>query len=343
MTSAFFVKLLAATLCVLPQPAISAIAGGNSAPTAPAAITWRPAGAVTVPFEYFQSHIYVTVQLDGKPGYLFLLDSGANRNVLNLRTARKLGFRLPHLSQSSDAGFGAGRIYVGPQVNVDAEIDSVPVARSFAVMDLNRFEQHFHHPTDGLLGYPFFRRFVVRVDFQTRLLTLYPPKKYRYRGSGMSVPLRTSKNFVEIPVTVASGRYFRSEVDVAVDTGSNVTLVLFERFVHRMGLEDSYQRSDSGKAYGLNGYYSVKIGSIDSLQIGDMETRNTPVEYLEDREQIGPEKNLPGAIGNGILHSFRTIVFDVPKRRMFLEMNPPSSPPRLFGPQGHETFYFQDY
>ncbi len=335
MAARLWFKFAASTLCILAQQVQAQTTKENPAPAIPPAIFWHTAGAITVPFEYFQQHIYVAVSINGKPGYIFMLDTGANRNVLNLRTARQLGMKLDSLDQASDIGFGQGRIYVGPEVDVNAEIDSIPVAHAMAVLDLNRFEQHFHHPTDGMLGYPFLRRFVVKLDFQRKLLTLIPPDKYRYRGLGVSLRLKPSRNFVEMPVTVVSSRYVNREIDVVVDTGSNVTLILYERFVHMLGLESSYQHSQPGKAYGLNGYYPVKLGSIDSLQLGNAETRNLPMEYLQDEEEVGPERNLPGAIGNGILQSFRTVIFDVPQRRVILEITPPPWQP---GVQRSETF-----
>ena len=58
-----------------------------------------PAVGITVPFEYFRRHIYVTVSLQGKPGFIFMLDSGANRNILNLRTSKLLGMQPLGLSR----------------------------------------------------------------------------------------------------------------------------------------------------------------------------------------------------------------------------------------------------
>jgi hypothetical protein len=334
MSARIFRQLAAFGLCILPLSALSQVPSINSA-AAPPAISWHTANAITIPFEYFQQHIYISIAINGKPGFIFMLDSGANRNVLNLRTARQLGIELPTLGQSSNIGFGSARIYVGPLVNVNAEIDSIPVAHTMAVLDLNRFEQHFHHPTDGMLGYSFFRRFVVRLDFQKKLITLSPPEKYRYRGPGMRVRLKPSRNFIEMPVTVVSNRYINHEIDVVVDTGSNVTLVLYEHFVHPLDLQSSYEHAQTGLAFGLNGYYPIKIGIIDSLQLGMVETRTLDMDYLRDVEQIGPEKTLPGAIGNGILQSFRAIVFDVPQRNIFLEITPPPWEP---GVQRSETF-----
>jgi predicted aspartyl protease len=297
-------------------------AKGNQATAATPAISWHTAGEIVLPFEYFRQHIYVTASINGKPGFIFMLDSGANRNILNLRSALQLGIK-PRMAQEKDIGFGEGRTYVGPEESVDVAIGSILVAHGMSVMDLNKFEQHFHHPTDGLLGYPFFRQFVVKIDFQRKLLTLLSANAFSYHGLGIKIPLRPSKNFAVMPVTVGSAKYTHHPINVVVDTGSNVTLALYERFVHSLDLASSLSHAQSGEAYGLNGYYPVALGTIDSFQIGSAETHNLAVNYMRNDDQVGSERNIPGAIGNGILQSFQVVIFDVPHRRMIFELKPP--------------------
>jgi hypothetical protein len=304
---------LAAVLCLLPQPALAAFFS----------IPAHPTGEVTVPFEYFQQHIYVTVSLQNRPGFIFMLDSGASKNILNLRTAQQLGMKPCDMQPEKNIGFGYERIYVAPEENVDTELGPIPVARTMSVMDLNKFERHFSHPTDGMLGQPFFRHFVVKLDFEKKLLSISPADTFSYRGLGIKIPLASSKNFIVIPVTVGSGRYTRHVVDVSVDTGSNDTLLLYEKFAGRLDLKGSLLHAVPGQAFGLNGYYPVKRGIVDSLLIGDAKTQNLTVDYLDQSEDIGPEKDIPGAIGNGILQSFRVVVFDLPHRRMIFELKPP--------------------
>jgi hypothetical protein len=328
MVEGILLKFLASTLCLLPQRAFPGTsAKGNSATPAPA-ISWHTAGEITLPFEYFRQHIYVTLSINGKPGFIFMLDSGANRNILNLRSARQLGIK-PRMAQEKDIGFGDGRIYVGPEESVNAEMGSLSVASTMSVMDLNRFEQHFHHPTDGLLGYPFFRQFVVKVDFQRKLLTLSPANQFSYRGLGIKIPLRPSKDFAVMPVIVGSGKYSRHEINVVADTGSNVTLMLYEHFIHPLDLDSSLSHAQPGEAYGLNGYYAVARGSVDLLQIGTAETRNLATDYMRNDEEVGPTRDIPGAIGNGILQSFQVVIFDVPHRRIIFELKPPPWQPGL--------------
>ena len=109
--------------------------------------TKAPAARITVPFEYFRRHIYVTVTLQGKPGFIFMLDSGANRNILNLRTSKLLGMQPMKLQQEKNIGFGDAPVYVAPEERIDATIGSIQVAQEMAVIDLNRFE-HALRPSD---------------------------------------------------------------------------------------------------------------------------------------------------------------------------------------------------
>jgi hypothetical protein len=314
---------MAAMLCVMPHADPTRTLEPKAKPPLALRQSKAPAAGITVPFEYFRRHIYVTISLQGKPGFIFMLDSGANRNILNLRTSKLLGMKPDKLQQEKNVGFGDAPVYVAPEERINATIGSIPVAQVMAVIDLNRFEQHFGHPTDGMLGYPFLRNFVVKVDFQKKLLTLFPRDGYIYRGYGLEVALKPSRDFVITPITLGSDRLVRYSVDMAVDTGSDATMMLYDQYVRQLELQDSRQHSVSGLAFGLNGFYPVALGSINSFYIGDAETHNVAVDYLAENETAAAAQKLPGAIGNGILQNFNAVIFDVPQGRMFLELKPP--------------------
>jgi hypothetical protein len=315
--------MLAAMLCVMPHADPSRTLQPKPKPPLALRHSKGQAAGITVPFEYFRRHIYVTVSLQGKPGFIFMLDSGANRNILNLRTSKLLGMQPIKLQQEKNVGFGDAPVYVAPEERINAMIGTTQVAQVMAVIDLNRFEQHFGHQTDGMLGYPFLRNFVVKVDFQKKLLTLFPRDGYVYRGSGVEVALKPSGDFVITPITLGSDRLVRYSVDLAVDTGSDATMMLYDQYVRQLELVNSRQHSVSGLAFGLNGFYPVALGSINSFYIGDAETHNVAVDYLAENETAEAEQKLPGAIGNGILQNFNAVIFDVPQERMFLELKPP--------------------
>jgi hypothetical protein len=87
-------------------------------------------------------------------------------------------------------------------------------------------------------------------------------------------------------------------------------------------LQNNLAYAQPGQAFGLNGYYPVKRGTVYSLLIGQAETRNLPVDYLEKDDGVSSGATRPGAIGNGILQCFQVVIFDLPHHRMIFEMKP---------------------
>jgi hypothetical protein len=321
------ILVVAAMLCVMPHAAPAWTVHPHSVADISLKASAQSIGEVTVPFEYFKQHIYIPVSVQGKPGFTFMLDSGASKNVLNLRTARELGFHPGDVEPEKNVGFGYERIYVAPEEDVGVELGDLAAAHTMSVMDLNKFEMHFSHSTDGMLGYPFFLHYVVKVDFQTKLISIYPADGYVYRGFGMKVPMVPGKGSIVMPVTLGSDMHKPRPVDVIVDTGSNVSLLLYENFLRALDLEKSLRESVPAQAFGLNGYYQIKRGMVDSLLIGDAETHNPTVDYLQKNQDFSPNRTVPGAIGNGVLQGFRAVIFDVPHHRMIFEL--PDAPPPL--------------
>ncbi len=279
------------------------------------------AADITVPFEYFKRHIYIRVSVDGTPGLLFMLDSGANENILNLRTARQLGMGPEKIARESNVGFATGRVSVGGVKGVRAKIDTTDVADHMTVMDLTPFEQRFGHPTDGMLGSPFLRRFTVKVDFDKKMVTLFPADRFAYHGSGESVRLIGKGSSIVIPVMLSGSEYDSHGAEMEVDTGSNATLSVYRHCVHRLHLEQSILQARLGLAYGVNGDFSSTQGMMESLGIGHAETYSLPVDYFEPAEAIQPKCEVAGSMGNGVLQSFKAVIFDVSHDRIIFEAN----------------------
>ncbi len=278
------------------------------------------AAKITVPFEYFKRHIYITANVDGRPGLIFMLDSGANENILNLRTAHLLGIQPENIVRESNVGFAGGRIDVGGEQAVRAEIGSTKIANAMTVMDLTPFERRFGHPTDGMLGAPFLQRFVVKLDFQNKLLTLSPAQHYTYHGPGESVRLRGNSTSIVIPVVLKGSEFDSRSAGMEVDTGSNANVLLYRHCVSRLHLEQSVSSAHLGQGYGVNGDFRSIQGAINSIGIADAEAYNLPVDYFEPAQTIHPKCQVAGAIGNGILQSFQAVIFDVRHRQIIFEV-----------------------
>lgn len=107
---------------------------------------------VTVPFEYFNRHIYINLSLNGKPGMVFMLDSGTSSNILNMRTSEALGLKPVSIQPEKGLGLGSGRVYVAAAKDIDARIGGIQVANLMVVIDLQGLVEHLGHPIDGFLA-----------------------------------------------------------------------------------------------------------------------------------------------------------------------------------------------
>jgi len=278
---------------------------------------------VTVPFEYFNRHIFITLSLNGEPGMVFLLDSGADKNILNLRTSESMGLKPVNIKQAKGLGLGSGKIHVAAAKNIDARIGGIQVANVMAIVDLQGLEQHFDHREDGILGFPFLQQFVVVLDFDTRMLTLLPAKTFHYRGPGDTVSLLERSKSALIPVLLGTVGHSGCHTNVEIDTGSDATLLLYPRYVRRAKLDGIFLAKPTWQGYGLGGYFLLEVGPLQSLLIGPIEARPLSIFRMQSDPVFVVQKGVAGVIGNSLLDRFQRVLFDVPGGKVIFELKPP--------------------
>jgi hypothetical protein len=133
---------------------------------------------IVVPIELLPSrHFVVQVKLDGKGPYRFILDTGAPLTIMNSKTAKDAG-----LTKKASGGGLLGAFGGMNQVEVPTmEIGGVKAVKTNAVvMDhptVQAISDAFKKesgPIEGLIGFPFFARYSMTVDYQKKELTFTP-------------------------------------------------------------------------------------------------------------------------------------------------------------------------
>jgi hypothetical protein len=127
-----------------------------------------------VPFELLTSrHMAVQVKINGKGPYRLVFDTGAPMNLINTKIAKDSGVLDPKAKKPAFGLFGAMGAHEAKSLEIgDAKMEKVGVV----VMD---------HPTvaaisealgpiDGIIGFPFFARYKMTVDYKKKELTLVP-------------------------------------------------------------------------------------------------------------------------------------------------------------------------
>ncbi len=128
---------------------------------------------IVVPFELLESrHMAIQVKVNGKGPYRVIFDTGAPMNLLNNKIAKAAG-----LLGKNDKGVSIFNGAMGAKTMKTFEVGGVKVeGMQTTVMD---------HPTvaaiakavgpiEGLIGYPFFARYKMTIDYQKKEMTLVP-------------------------------------------------------------------------------------------------------------------------------------------------------------------------
>ncbi len=132
-----------------------------------------PDKAVTVPFELLKSgHLTVMVKVNGKGPYKLIFDTGAPITLLNTKVAREAGL-LKNVPRSPFAFLGSMEQARVKELMVgDRKAENVAAV----VMDHPTVEaiSRAFGPIDGIVGFPFFARYKMTLDYQAKTLTFVP-------------------------------------------------------------------------------------------------------------------------------------------------------------------------
>jgi hypothetical protein len=146
---------------------IVALALGAGAPAA------DPVKPVVVPFQLLKSgHMTVQVKVNGKGPYTLIFDTGAPTNLINNKVARA-GNLLDGVPKPLFAPFGSmGEVKIKMLEVGEQKAEDVPAV----VMDHPTVEaiSKVLGPIDGIVGFPFFARYKMTLDYQAKTMMLVP-------------------------------------------------------------------------------------------------------------------------------------------------------------------------
>jgi membrane-associated protease RseP (regulator of RpoE activity) len=135
----------------------------------------KPDGrAITVPLEVLRTkHLAIMARINGKGPYRMIFDTGAPLTLVSSKVARESGMIPPDAKRPPIALFGAlGQFPIQSLEVGEAKVEKVPAM----VMDhpgVTALAKELG-PLEGIVGFPFFGRFTMKLDYQAGKLTLQP-------------------------------------------------------------------------------------------------------------------------------------------------------------------------
>lgn len=293
--------------------------------------------APAIPFELDDNLIYVPVSINGAKPLSFILDTGAF-TIVNLPRAEELGVKLKQFGLTEGAGdeqqpvfLGAEKVSFGlPGVTLSKQrLLAVPLNKvedcvdEFIVdehgRDLSSSKPHVkgaRRKVDGILGAEFFHKFVVEIDYASRLINVYEPASYRYNGKGERLPLEVEPQHIFVKANVLFQGQQVLPVKLLVDTGGAMAIALTKRFTDEHQLLPSRERLQGTPVCGLAGMMKEKslLGEIDMLMLGSLKIGNPLVEF----RRASADYESDGFLGGAVLRRYK-VIFDYSRRRMIME------------------------
>ena len=187
----------------------------------------------------------------------------------------------------------------------DIEFEPIPAL----AVDLSAIEERLGRPLHGVLGYSFLGSRAVRIDYPARRVDIYDAALDAGASPGAVVlPLELEGTDVIIDDFRVNGQPVR----VSLDTGSSLTLEIYDHAADRLGLAALRDGAEEGTVVGARGEASILTVTVDSIGIGDLVIDSPSVVFPETSRAVD------GNLGNGYLRHY-VLTVDYLGKRLVLE------------------------
>jgi hypothetical protein len=284
--------------------------------------------AAPIPFTLESNHIVFKISVNGHLPIGFILDTGADQNVIN--ETRMADFGLHTYAKtittggggSAEYGYAAGTTFTLPGVELRNQ--------HVAVLEQTGLERALGFPLGGLLGYDFISRFVVEIDYQKLLITLHDPAHWSYRGSGAIVPLTFDVGIPFMDGAISVPTKPNIPAYLVLDFGAAETMTLTSPFVKANDLVRLAQTNATvNRPAGLENQFFAQNnvrGRIDQLTIGTLTVSSIPVNMSVNSKGAYASSTFSGTVGETIYRRYH-VFLDYARNRVIFEATPEASRP----------------
>lgn len=275
-----------------------------------------------IKFELINNMIILPVKINGVE-LSFLLDTGVSTVVilnleeidsLDLRNARKTSLRGLGGDEVIEAVHSENNVMeIGNTINKDLSLHLI-YDESF------NFSPRLGYAVHGILGYDFFKDFIVEINYERKYLKVHDPQKYRSRlRRYREVPLKFYRNkpYVELQLEIEDKQVGAT---LLVDNGLGDAIWLFP---DKTGIFKVPQESfHDFLGLGLIGDVHGQRSRITSLSLGGHKLENVIGAFPDSTAVAGLKlfEERHGSLGAEILRRFN-LVFDYGGKRMFVKKN----------------------
>jgi hypothetical protein len=279
-----------------------------------------PQATLITRFSFYQISggiVIVKAQLDDFPDSLnFVFDTGSGGISLDSATAAYLQLKQEKSDKTIRGIAGIRQVSFANGHTLQFKGLKTP-PMDFHINDYELLTSVYGIKIDGIIGYSFLRRYIVRLDYDQLQMEVYTPGVFKYpRGGFLLRP-----DFSTLPLQYATVRDERSITNRFIfDTGAGLSFLLSQDFVDDSVVFRKKRKFYPTQVEGLGGKRKMEMGVMKEVKIGPYKFKRVPVHVFEDEFNVTSYPSQGGLIGNDILRRFN-VILNYPEKSIHLKPN----------------------
>jgi len=288
------------------------------------------------PFKQYSGGVMIVKALLGglKDSFNFILDTGSGGISLDSTTCAFYNLK-PTPSDTTIRGMG-GEHKVSFLFNQKLHFPGLTVERlNFHINDYEILSSVYGEKIDGIIGYSFFSRYIVNINFDTSEISVYRPGEMDYPRGGTI--LRPAFTTLPIQNLVFKDRK-KQNFNFYFDTGAGLCFLLSEEYVKDSSILLPKRKPFYTQAEGMGGRLQMRLTVVKMVQIGNYRFRNVPTYLYDDEFKVTSYPFVGGLLGNDLLRRFN-LTINYPKREIHLLPNNHFKDPFDYAYTGMAIYY----
>ena len=246
----------------------------------------------------------------------FVLDTGGGGISLDSGTCAYFGLKkepsdrlIRGIAGMKYAEFAKGHSIVFPGLRID-NLD-------FHINDYEILTSAYGIRIDGIVGYTFFRRYIVMINYDKEIVDVLEPGSFKYPKGGFLL----NPQFTTLPMQYATIKD-NTEVNAKFyfDTGAGLSLMLNDEIVADSAIISKKRKQYLTEVEGLGGKKPTIITVVKEVRLGPYKFKNVPAHIFNDEFNITPYPILGGLIGNDLLRRFN-VILNYPEQQIYIKPN----------------------
>ncbi|MEN9962930.1 MAG: hypothetical protein RL582_25 [Bacteroidota bacterium] len=259
----------------------------------------------SIPFQTLSGGVLMVVgSLDGwKDSLHFILDTGSGAISIDATKSASMGFVSNESSNLSGIG-GQSAVPVSHLHTLHLNGISTPDL-NFHVYDYRLLSSIYGVQIDGVIGYAFFSKYIIHLDHEKSLMSIFSIGKFPYPKRGQLLQIGEGN----IPTySIVTAEKKKSKHRFYFDSGAGLALLLNSDYSTDSAVFSGQKKFYTTRAEGVGGKKQMQLTTIKRMSFGPFVFKNVPTYVFNDENNVTDYPNQGGLVGNEILRRFNIIL-----------------------------------